>query len=108
MQSKRHNGKVVSNIYVNQYSAGMASRYSSAAGSPFSALPLNTRTAIVSVAYQYGQNLAQAAPTFWSYVTQKQWANVVNELNNFGDTYPTRRQSEAALIQSDINSGKLK
>lgn len=98
----------ISNIYVNQYSAGIASRYSSAAGSSFSALPLNTRTAIVSVAYQYGQNLAQAAPTFWNYVTQKQWANVVNELNNFGDAYPTRRQSEAALIQADINSGKLK
>ncbi|WP_259271153.1 pesticin C-terminus-like muramidase, partial [Klebsiella pneumoniae] len=75
--------------------------------SKFSSLPLNTRTAIVSVAYQYGTNLASATPNFWSQVTNGQWQEAINNLNNFGDAYPTRRRSEAALIQSDLDAGKL-
>ncbi|MBK4668428.1 hypothetical protein JJQ10_15500, partial [Enterobacter hormaechei] len=67
-----------------------------------------TRTAIVSVSYQYGQNLAAATPEFWKQVTSGRWADAVKNLNNFKDNFPTRRQSEAALIQADIAAGKLK
>ncbi|WP_117035089.1 pesticin C-terminus-like muramidase [Klebsiella pneumoniae] len=60
-----------------------------------------------AVAYQYGTNLASATPNFWSQVTNGQWQEAINNLNNFGDAYPTRRRSEAALIQSDLDAGKL-
>lgn len=98
----------LSNFYINQFSTTVADTYNGATSSAFSSLPLNTRTAIVSVAYQYGTNLASATPNFWSQVINGQWQDVINNLNNFGDIYPTRRQSEATLIQSDLDSGKLK
>ncbi|AZG62758.1 pesticin C-terminus-like muramidase [Klebsiella pneumoniae] len=97
----------LSNFYINKFSTTVASSFNNATSSKFSSLPLNTRTAIVSVAYQYGTNLASATPNFWSQVTNGQWQEAINNLNNFGDAYPTRRRSEAALIQSDLDAGKL-
>lgn len=98
----------LSKNYINRFSSGVASKYQAATGSNFSKLPLGTRTAIVSVSYQYGQNLAAATPEFWKQVTSGRWADAVKNLNNFKDNFPTRRQSEAALIQADIAAGKLK
>ena len=73
----------------------------------FFQLPAGAQTAIVDLAFQYGSNLAKAAPIFWGQVTHGQWSAAVTNLNNFGDSYPSRRESEGALIQADISSGKL-
>ncbi|MHB1880859.1 MAG: pesticin C-terminus-like muramidase, partial [Acidithiobacillus sp.] len=73
----------------------------------FFQLPAGAQTAIVDLAFQYGSNLAKAAPIFWDQVTHGQWSAAVTNLNNFGDSYPSRRESEGALIQADISSGKL-
>ncbi|MBN4025191.1 hypothetical protein JYQ83_23665 (plasmid) [Klebsiella pneumoniae] len=54
----------MSNFYINKFSTTVASSFNNATSSKFSSLPLNTRTAIVSVAYQYGTNLASATPNF--------------------------------------------
>lgn len=98
----------LSKNYINRFSTGVASKYKTATGKNFSTLPLGTRTAIVSVSYQYGQNLAVATPEFWKQVTSSRWADAVKNLNNFKDNFPTRRQSEANLIQADITAGKIK
>lgn len=56
------------------------------------------RTVIANVAYQYGPNLAQRLPAFWSEVTQGRWDEVTQTLRNFGDRYPARRNAEADLL----------
>ncbi len=71
----------------------------------FDNLPPNTQTAIFDLAYQYGDgsNLAARTPNFWNQITTGDWQGAVNNLNNFGDGNPTRRQAEAALMQNDLN-----
>lgn len=98
----------LSKNYINRFSTDIATRYNNASSIKFSTIPLATRTAIVSVGYQYGTNLASATPNFWKQVTQGKWKEAVANLNSFGDNYATRRKSEAALIQSDLNAGKIK
>ncbi len=79
-------------------------RYNAAAfGKSFSELPPEARTVIADIAYQYGSNLAQRMPNFWSDVTEGRWNIVVQKLRNFGDRYPTRRN----LLQRGIDSAAL-
>lgn len=75
--------------------------------SSFASLPENTQTAIMDVAYQYGPNLSNVAPKFWTAVTNGNWQDAYNELMNFGDSYSGRRHDDAALMLQDINSGAL-
>ncbi|BDH45306.1 peptidase [Salmonella enterica subsp. enterica serovar Choleraesuis] len=98
----------LSNNYINRFSSTVANNFNAASKVKFSSIPLNTRTAIVSAAYQYGTNLAKATPHYWTQVTTGQWQAAINNLNNFGDQWPTRRKSEAELIKSDLSAGKLK
>ncbi len=56
------------------------------------------QTVIASVAFQYG-NLATRCPKFWKLCLAKDWQNVIIELNNFGDRYPTRRKKESKLLK---------
>jgi len=84
----------------------VAARYDSAAlGRSFAELPLEARTAISDVAYQYGANLAQRAPAFWSDVTEGRWDSATQKLRAFGDRYPTRRNAEADLLKLSIDRG---
>lgn len=87
---------------------GVAARYDLAApGRSFAELPLEARTVIADVAYQYGPNLEQRAPAFWSDVTQGHWDSATQKLRAFGDRYPTRRNAEADLLKSAIDRGDL-
>ena len=63
----------------------------------FEQLPSQCQTVIASVSFQYG-NLATRTPNFWRQVTQGDWQAALNNLRNFGDKYPTRRNKEAALL----------
>jgi len=87
----------------------VADKYNAAqtTGTKFQDLPRDAQTAIVSVAYQYGTNLASATPKFWTQVTTGQWQAAHDNLTNFHDAYPTRRGLEAGLMQNAINSGNL-
>ena len=78
-----------------------------ATGNSFSELPLEARTAIGDVAYQYGANLPQRLPDFWGDVTQGRWDEATQSLKNFGDRYPARRTAEAALLEQAIGAGEL-
>jgi hypothetical protein len=78
-----------------------------ATGNAFSELPLEAKTAIGDVAYQYGANLPQRLPDFWGDVTQGRWDEATQSLKNFGDRYPARRTAEAALLEQAIGAGEL-
>lgn len=64
----------------------------------FRALPREAQTVVASVAFQYGTDLARAAPTFWRHAVAQDWAAVERELRAFGDRYPTRRRREADYL----------
>jgi Bacterial toxin homologue of phage lysozyme, C-term/Lytic transglycolase/LysM domain len=78
-----------------------------APGDSFLELPLEARTAIGDVAYQYGPNLEQRLPDFWGDVTQGRWDEATQTLRNFGDRYPARRTEEANLLEQAIARGEL-
>ena len=56
------------------------------------------QTVVASVAFQYGR-LEVATPNFWRQVTTGDWGAALENLRNFGDRYPTRRNKEADLLQ---------
>lgn len=64
----------------------------------FECLHINIRTAILDVAFQYG-DLPSRTPNFWSQVTRGQWLAAYNNLLNFGDSYRSRRHREANLLK---------
>jgi len=64
----------------------------------FNELASSCQTVIASVAFQYG-NLANRTPNFWAQVTSENWLAAINNLNDFGDKYPTRRKKEAKYLQ---------
>ena len=87
---------------------GLTNRYNAAAsGKLFTELPPEAQTAITDIAFQYGSNLEQRMPNFWSDVTEGRWKSVVQKLRNFGDRYPTRRNAEADLLERAIDRGDL-
>ncbi|CAA9439292.1 MAG: hypothetical protein AVDCRST_MAG28-349 [uncultured Rubrobacteraceae bacterium] len=86
----------------------VATLYDAAAtGDSFLELPLEARTALGDVAYQYGPNLAQQLPDFWGDVTQGRWDEATQTLRDFGDRYPERRNEEADLLEQAIGRGDL-
>jgi hypothetical protein len=92
----------------NTYYNAVAANYNAAAGGvQFQPLAQGAQTAIVSVAYQYGTNLAHATPNFWKQVTGCEWQAAYNNLMNFGDAFPSRRRLEAAQLLAAIQSGTL-
>lgn len=62
-------------------------------------LPEQAQTVIASVAYQYG-SLSRKCPSFWGHVIRQDWLAAVDELRNFGDRYPTRRNKEADYLEA--------
>ena len=92
----------------NTYYNAVAANYDAASGGVrFEGLAQGAQTAIVSVAYQYGTNLAHATPDFWKQVTGCEWQAAYNNLMNFGDAFPSRRHLEAAQLLAAIQSGTL-
>lgn len=85
--------KVAKSQLLNQ----LAQRYSTAAKAPFADLPECMQTVIASVAFQYG-DLSKKCPKFWQAATSADRAAMVQELRNFGDRYPTRRNKEADYL----------
>lgn len=82
--------------------------YDKAAGKDaFYHLPDVVQTVLASLAYQYGPNLARRTPKFWELACQKDWQACVNELENFGDGYPTRRRKEAKLLRQALGATSI-
>ncbi|WP_407321509.1 pesticin C-terminus-like muramidase [Dickeya ananatis] len=98
---------ILSNIYIQKSLQSLETEFDNESkGVKFSQLPVNTRTMILDLAHQYG-NLKLKTPKTWGFIINQQWDELVRELNNFHDKYPTRRGREAALIVDDINNGRI-
>ena len=65
----------------------------------FSSLPGEAQTVIASVAFQYGTGLSIKTPGFWGAATSQDWKRTIEELRDFKDAYPTRRNKEADLLE---------
>ena len=86
----------------------VAHRFNTAVpGNSFAELPPDIRTVVADLAYQYGPNLAQRMPDVWSDLTEGRWDSATQKLRNFGDRYPTRRNTEADLLQRATGGGSL-
>lgn len=69
----------------------------------FYALPESCQTVVASVAFQYG-TLKTRTPNFWRQVTSGDWHSALGNLRGFGDRYPSRRNKEADLLESWLES----
>lgn len=69
----------------------------------FCNLDEKVQTVIMSVAFQYG-NLRTRTPRFWKRVINGRWIDAKYELQNFGDSFPTRRNKEAKLLLEFIRT----
>lgn len=87
-------GDIASKVQQNFDAAGSTTK--------FADLPMEVRTAILDLAYQYGPNLAGAAPKFWDAITSGDWGGAIGELRDFGDRYRTRRGREADEMQRGV------
>ena len=76
--------------------------YDAESSVPFTMLTDNQQAVLMSVKYQYG-NIRKRTPKFWGFCVNNDWAGAYNELMNFGDSFPTRRRREAALLAKDFN-----
>ncbi|WP_193171243.1 pesticin C-terminus-like muramidase [Nisaea nitritireducens] len=88
----------------------LASLYERDAGGSFFDLPPAAQTVIASVAYQYGPNLylpagKGGAPKFWRLACRRDWPGLVQELEHFGDSYPSRRNIEAGYLKAGLAAG---
>jgi hypothetical protein len=73
----------------------IAVAYDKASVVKFADLPDRAQTVIVSLAFQYGTDLAHRCPRFWHTALAQDWPAMVRELENFGDAYGPRRLREA-------------
>lgn len=90
--------KEATDLLIRRYNAAVKPRQKK-----FTQLPKEAQTVIASVAYQYG-NLSSRAPKFWKTATDQDWADMVKILKKFGDSYPTRRNKEATLLQGIVKT----
>ena len=70
----------------------------------FGLLTRSQRTAIASLALQYGPGLDRRTPIFWRAVVEGRFGPAAAELRDFGDRYPTRRAREAELLVATENA----
>ncbi|GBQ28862.1 hypothetical protein AA12717_3077 [Gluconacetobacter sacchari DSM 12717] len=98
--------------FITKQVSKVASFFNGISGRDFADLSLGTKTALVSIYYQYPSTAS--APTFWGDVGKLDWQKAVSDLNNFylpgahpppGDL--TRRGEEASFISNDIAAGEM-
>ena len=98
----------INRLSKKHYTADIKDQYERATGKKFNKLDPAQQTVIMSVGYQYGSfantDTIKGRPVkFWKKVREDDWEGVVNELQNFGDEHPTRRNKEANYL--NISTG---
>jgi len=79
------------------YANDIAKQYNKASnGRDFKDLSAAQQTIVMSVGYQYGS--LSRTPKFLQAVVEDRWQDVTKELNNFGDDFKTRRETEASYL----------
>lgn len=97
-----------SNRFINRYTSDVASRYNRSAqgGLKFEELPSQAQTVITSLLFQYGHEAPERKiPNAWRQVTTGDWQGLYNNLRDFGDKYPTRRNIEADYLKPILQGG---
>ena len=94
--------KVIDEFSHSEVLNDLRSKWKAATGESFDDLPMNKATVIASVRFQHG-DLERKTPNFWREVTNDDWTAAVKNLRNFGDDFPTRRNSEADYYLSNID-----
>lgn len=98
------------NVHTEIYARLMVNYH---AGSSFNfwRLPAAAQTVLASVALQYGPDLQlphpDGTPIFFDHMRDGRWQDAVDELRDFGDDFPTRRNLEADVLESAIDNGEL-
>jgi hypothetical protein len=67
----------------------------------FDQIPSEAATVIASVGYQYG-NLVHECPRFWHTALAADWGGMIDELENFGDNFKSRRYKEAEYLRAIV------
>lgn len=83
------------------YASAVEKEYNENSDFTFCMLDGKKQTVIMSVGFQYG-SLKKKCPTFFSLIIKGLWSGAVKELQNFGDSYQSRRLKEAELLKSSI------
>lgn len=65
----------------------------------FEDLPKEAQDVLLSITYQYG-SMKNKTPKAWQYAINGEWDKLVDELNDFGDNYKTRRKKEADRLST--------
>ncbi|MEE2023587.1 pesticin C-terminus-like muramidase [Alkalimonas mucilaginosa] len=102
----REEAGVIDSSVKNQFLGQLQQRYNAASMAVFTDLPAAMQTVIASVAFQYG-DLARRCPKFWRTAVNVDSTAMINELKNFGDRYPTRRNREANYLQKYCQMGDV-
>jgi hypothetical protein len=87
----------VDRVTFGDETATLSSAYTRDSLSSFISLPDRAQTVLASVGFQYG-NLRRRTPRFWAFAIARHYAGMVDELRNFGDAWPTRRNAEADYL----------
>ena len=80
------------------YTADIINQYESKTGFVFADLSAKQQTVIASIGYQYGN--FDRTPKFLKHLKNNDWNGVSNELLNFKDDFPTRRQTEERYLNN--------
>lgn len=75
----------------------LASRYNKDSTQKFEELPPKMQTVLVSLHHQFGNKVY--GYNAWDQATSGDWPALVDNLRDFGDDYPTRRNREADYLE---------
>lgn len=91
---------------ITSLASQLIAKFNAVSLTPFEKLRGEFQTVIYSVFHQYGP-IWRRTPRFWRLVTSSRFADVLNELRNFGDAYATRRNLEADLWERGLIAWNL-
>ena len=77
----------------------LKSKWNKDSNTDFDSLPKNKATAVASVYFQYGNKMIKDHK-FWKQVTSGDWEAALDNLRDYEDKYPSRRNREADYLES--------
>lgn len=93
--------KQLDDAVMNRDSRSLAKKFNAVSPRKFEDLPPAFQTVLTSVNHQFGTK-ALTDMNFWGQMTGGQFNRALENLRDFGDNYPTRRNKEADLFERGI------
>lgn len=94
----KEEAKEITNVIQDKNLKRLIYSFNKDSNNTFSSLPKPWRTVTASINNQYGLSGLKEM-NFWKQITSGNFDDAYNNLRNFGDKYPTRRNKEADLIK---------